>query len=910
MSREIVSILKERGVKNTFSAPYKHTDNSIIERSHRTIFEMAHSMLLYAYLSITFWCEAVAHAVYLFNRLPTLTGEGYMAPITAAFGTEVDLSHENTFGCTCYCINPPEARERGFVDKSNRGIYLGHRANGSPGYIVFHTALNKIVYSSDVTFDESDLHDRSRGGGEDELDTLYIDAVSRHPDDFKWLEGMAYRDGDQLFITTRVIAQQGWVVAYRALFVNDAVGVEETRPIHAADVERLVKMYTSFNDIHLSLGGDAAGLHTISRETDEGGERAGPVVVRPPAGSDGLTSESSGRATDGRPMEAASSRRAGENSPMLPRGRPPATGGQPTPPEAVMKEGQPSAVVSEPPGRMDRQRRQRVPLNVGVLGDVEKVYLFADDSHDFEVQWSDPDLLPSRDTLLYDDIFKQRDTAPWLKAAYDECMSIIMDNDVFVSCELPPGVRALDTKWVLKRKQDADHSWRHKGRLCVKGFLQRWGVNFFDTFAPTAKWISLRIFLTIVACLCLYTRQLDVKTAFLYAVLKEDVYIKVPKGMDGATNPFGLPEEALRRCRGPYLKLKKSLYGLKQAPRDWYLLLRSFMLKQGFTNLTTETCLFVKYSNGSIMVALVFVDDILLACRDTNLLDDMVSKFASEFKIKNSGEVNLYLSINITIDHSSRTALLDQTAYIMAMWTRFGFGENHRVRSPFMENFNILPDEERAAMTESDWEFVKSFPYRELVGSLLFISMCTRGDIAYHVSYLSRFLESPPKSACLAAKRVLIYLFNTKEQKLVLGGVSKPLLSLFCDTDFAKCVVTRKSVECYLLYFGNGCIMWCSKQQSNIALSVAEAEYCCMTPGVNMVRWARNLLYELGMGYARATAVYTDNTTAQSLASNPVHHSRMKQLHLKSLVLRDINKCAVVCCGRVSTSENPADIGT
>ena len=113
-----------------------------------------------------------------------------------------------------------------------------------------------------------------------------------------------------------------------------------------------------------------------------------------------------------------------------------------------------------------------------------------------------------------------------------------------------------------------------------------------------------------------------------------------------------------------------------------------------------------------------------------------------------------------------------------------------------------------------------------------------------------------------------------------------------------------------MLYFGNGCIMWCSKQQPNIALSVAEAEYCCMTPGVNMVRWVRNLLYELGVGYTRATAVYTDNTTAQSLASNPVHHSRMKQLHLKSLVLRDINKCGVVCCGRVSTSENPADLGT
>jgi hypothetical protein len=126
LSKNIVNMLKERGITNTYSAPYKHSDNSIIERSHRTVFEMAHTILLHAHLSISFWCEAVDHAVYLYNRLPTLTGEGYMAPITAAFGTLVNLTHEHIFGCICYFNIPAETREKGFVDKAHKGIYLGH----------------------------------------------------------------------------------------------------------------------------------------------------------------------------------------------------------------------------------------------------------------------------------------------------------------------------------------------------------------------------------------------------------------------------------------------------------------------------------------------------------------------------------------------------------------------------------------------------------------------------------------------------------------------------------------------------------------------------------------------------------------------------------------------------------------
>lgn len=147
-------------------------------------------------------------------------------------------------------------------------------------------------------------------------------------------------------------------------------------------------------------------------------------------------------------------------------------------------------------------------------------------------------------------------------------------------------------------------------------------------------------------------------------------------------------------------------------------------------------------------------------------------------------------------------------------------------------------------MSKKNWcpcpvDFAWKFSYCEVVGSRLFITVCTRDDIAFQVDFLSRFLSNSSKSAFLAAKRALLYLYNTKGRKLVLGGSNRPLLKLFYDTDWESCVLTRKSAEGYMLFCGNGQ----RKDQS-----MAEAEYCCLTPSISQVRWVWSLLHELGVG--------------------------------------------------------------
>lgn len=117
-------------------------------------------------------------------------------------------------------------------------------------------------------------------------------------------------------------------------------------------------------------------------------------------------------------------------------------------------------------------------------------------------------------------------------------MSIVVDNEVRYPSVLPAGVIPLTTKWVFKKKHRKGKPPRYKGRLCVRGFRQRPGFDYAEMYAPTAKWVTLRIFLTIAAVKKMVTRQLDVKTAFFYAPLDEELYIRPPDGINDPRNPL------------------------------------------------------------------------------------------------------------------------------------------------------------------------------------------------------------------------------------------------------------------------------------------------------------------------------------------------------------------------------------
>ena len=598
ISKETIEILQQTGATASYSAPYTSTDNAAIERSHRTIFESAHALLLHACLPMTYWCYAVDHAVYIYNRIPTNTAYGYMTPRKAAFNIDSELDNEKTFGANCYGIIPQESRLKGFTDKGYKAIYLGHRKNDAPGYYLLLVESNIIKECSHVTFDESDLDTGERARRQTVDITLEVDPVPRNTQDYQWLIGMAYRDENILYMTTRVVAEgrHKFLVAYRGVVHNNKLGAEEERPLHVADVVSLTNTYLKDNSPLISTEG--RGLCRID----------GEGVKNSVGGSNEEISQLN--------LYQASARKTQEVEPLTSKGSMPGDDGpigavgsmttasrRKTPPRLGQLSGEtdPARDLLAPIGSMSlpRTRAQRVPLNIGVMGDVEKVFSITDYDTEYIYTLSNTGNT-TNDTLLYSDVIgatSQREE--WMTAAREELISIVRDNDVWEVADLPAGKKALTTKWLFKLKKSRGKPDRYKGRLCVRGFEQQQGVDYWETYAPTAKWVTLRLFLSICACLNLHTRQLDVKTAFLYADLDEEIYIECPKGVN-KQNPFGLPPDVWNKCKGNYLRLKKSLYGLKQAPRNWFTTLKTFLIDQGFSAIKSESCIFVKWTEGRI----------------------------------------------------------------------------------------------------------------------------------------------------------------------------------------------------------------------------------------------------------------------------------------------------------------------
>ena len=157
----------------------------------------------------------------------------------------------------------------------------------------------------------------------------------------------------------------------------------------------------------------------------------------------------------------------------------------------------------------------------------------------------------------------------WLKAAQDELQSLI-ENGTFELVQLPPGRKAIGSRWVFRVKRNADGSIeRYKGRLVAKGFSQRPGFDYNETFAPTPKWASIRAILALAALEDLELESVDISSAYLNGELKEEVYMKQPEGFEEKS-----PEWVWR--------LRKSLYGLKQAGRCWHEKLHEVLTKLGF----------------------------------------------------------------------------------------------------------------------------------------------------------------------------------------------------------------------------------------------------------------------------------------------------------------------------------------
>ena len=479
----------------------------------------------------------------------------------------------------------------------------------------------------------------------------------------------------------------------------------------------------------------------------------------------------------------------------------------------------------------------------------------------------------------------------WLDAEAEEKRSLI-ENNVFGNwITLPPGKKAINTMFVYDVKRTTDGGIdRYKARLVAKGTAQKFGIDFNETFAPTAKLCSARIVLVHALQSSRHIRQLDVKTAFLYSDLEEELYVKLPAGFDGDQGN-GL----VKRCQ-------KSLYGLKQSPRNWNKLLDTILKENGFKRSSADHSVYVKdYTCGETVILVVYVDDILISSRK-DLYADEVSKLLKEkFKIK---EIQSNRFVGIEYNYNRGALEIHQRAYIDEILEKFAeFVPDRLSPSPLSDSEKLSTED--CPRNSNDINSMKDKPYSSLLGSLMFLMLGSRPDLAHSMSVLARFMDSPGVKHWNGLRRVLGYVKKTRDLSLVYTKQGEPVFA-YSDSDFAACTDTRRSISGYCFIWQNAAISWKSQKQSTVATSSCHAEYIALFEAAREAIWIQAFMKSIGI-LTTTTQILEDNNGALLSANNPVFHSRMKHIDVKYHALREWVENGIVKVIRCGTEKMVAD---
>jgi hypothetical protein len=377
------------------------------------------------------------------------------------------------------------------------------------------------------------------------------------------------------------------------------------------------------------------------------------------------------------------------------------------------------------------------------------------------------DLLDEEPTC-FEEAFQKKE---WADAMTEEYQSIIKNN-VWEIVPRQKGKDVVSSKWLFKIKHAIDGSIeKYKARFVTHGFSQKEGIDYEETFAPIARYTSIRTIIALAAKMKWKLHQMGVKTAFLNGVLEEEVYIEQPQG-------FEIEDRKSHVCR-----LKKALYGLKQAPRAWYGRIDSFLMILGFTKSKVDSNIYFKIMDNEPVILLLYVDDLFLTGEE-NLIVECKRRLASEFEMKDLGLMHYFLGLEVW--QIPERIFLNQGKYTVEILKRFDMLECKPMNTAMEVKLKLLVD------TLSD--LIDATLYRQIIGSLMYLTN-TRSDICFVVNTLSRFLVDPRHVHLVATKHVMRYLKGTIDYGLSYDGDHNFTLSGYTDSDWAGSVVDRKSTS-------------------------------------------------------------------------------------------------------------------
>lgn len=499
---------------------------------------------------------------------------------------------------------------------------------------------------------------------------------------------------------------------------------------------------------------------------------------------------------------------------------------------------------------------------------------------------------PNKEPSTVREALMSEEAEMW-KQAMEEEIGNLQRAQTWELVPRPPNTKVITSRWIFRKKRDNEGKCiKFKARLVARGYQQLPGVDFSETYSPVIKLKSIRTLLAIAVEKDFDVHQMDITAAYLNGTLEEDVFMTQPEGC------------AEKNKEHLVCHLKKSLYGLKQSGRVWNSCLDRFLTSYGLKRSNADPCIYYDCEAGIIIG--VYVDDLLIIGK-LEKIDAFKGEIKKHFVAKDLGPASQILSMQVTKEDGG-SITLDQTSYVDEILHTFKMNDAKPAATP------LDPSIKYSYANDQEWEKVKEdskmIPYRQAVGSLLYLACGSRPDLSYPSTYMSQFSERPTAEHWRGIKHILRYLKGTKFRKLRFQKTGKKLQA-YSDADWGGDIIDRKSFNGYVILLAGGPVSWSSKKQTSVALSSTEAEYISMCHAAKEILWFKNLLNEICPNLVDTPQkILADNQGAIFISKNHATSERSKHIDLKYFFLRDLVEKRTLTFEHVSSENNIADVMT
>lgn len=500
-----------------------------------------------------------------------------------------------------------------------------------------------------------------------------------------------------------------------------------------------------------------------------------------------------------------------------------------------------------------------------------------------------------KEPMSYQEAITSQEANQWRDAVNEEYSSLI-ENETWTLAPLPSNRLPIKCKWIFKIKPGYnDIPTRYKARLVAKGYSQRKGIDYKETFAPVVKHTSLRLILAIASKEDLDMIQLDIKTAFLYGDLEEELYMEQPEGFIDHTKASAV-------C-----KLKKCIYGLKQAPRAWHGKFNNFLLKFGLTQSQADSCILFRHQEGEVTIVAIYVDDGLVMSNKKRILTEIIEYLSTHFQIR-SLPADRFIGLDIRRDRSEKKIFISQHQQITKMLKRFNLTGCNPKAIPADPNSRLTSS--MGPSDQDEIEAMTAIPYREAIGCLMYIMVLSRPDVAFAVSQVAQHCQNPGPAHWRGVTRIFSYLHGTSDYELCFDGNAQENLIGYTDADYAGDLDTRKSTSGYIFIYQGGAVSWASRRQQCTSLSTTESEFVAACETAKEAVWIQRLLSEIRPYNNKPVPIRCDNQSSISLIRNPEHHQKTKHIEVKYFFVRDQQNIGNIDVTYIGTADQLADILT